>query len=150
MPSSARCCARRPTRSSRACCRARRGNYRTTIITNAGPGQAEVVERVTEAGQTTEQTRTLALTYPRDVFSLSHVAIPFPMNDPLYGLTPDHPEQYGVNLGSLATRGERGTLIVSLDALVRMSANPFYPYMMERIEEGLGIGRKDAPTAAQK
>ncbi|MET0442404.1 MAG: alpha/beta hydrolase, partial [Casimicrobiaceae bacterium] len=85
-------------------------NYRTTIITNA-PGQAEVVERVTEAGATTEQTRALALTYPRDVFSLSHVAVPFPMNDPLYGLTPDYPEQYGVNLGALATRGERGTLV---------------------------------------
>jgi len=29
---------------------------------------------------------------------------------------------------------------VSLDSLFRMSSNPFFPYMLERIEEGLGKG----------
>jgi hypothetical protein len=29
-------------------------------------------------------------------------------------------------------------LIVSLDSLIRMSSNPFFPYMLERIEEGIG------------
>ena len=33
------------------------------------------------------------------------------MSDALYGLQPDEPEQYGVNLGSMATRGERGTRV---------------------------------------
>jgi hypothetical protein len=28
-------------------------------------------------------------------------------------------------------------LIVSLDSLVRMSSNPFFPYMLERIEQGI-------------
>ena len=101
-----------------------------------------MVERVTEAGATTEQTRSLGLTYPADVFSLSHLALPFPMDDSLYGLEPGNPEEYGTNLGSIATRGERGTLIVSMDSLVRMSANPFFPYLMQRIEEGLGSGPK--------
>jgi len=119
--------------------------FRTTVITNASPGNPEVVERVTEAGTTTERTRSLGLTYPRDVFSLSHLALPFPMNDSLYGLEPEIPDEYGVNLGAMATRGERGTLIVSMDSLIRMSANPFFPYLMERIEEGLGKG----PTPAR-
>ncbi len=114
--------------------------FRTTVITNASPSSAEVVERVTEAGATTEQPRALGLMYPREVFSLSHLALTFPMNDSLYGLQPDQPEEYGVNLGSLATRGERGTLIVSIDSLSRMSSNPFFPYLMERIEEGIGKG----------
>jgi hypothetical protein len=74
------------------------------------------------------------------VFSLSHLALPFPLNDSLYGLEPEVPDEYGVNLGAMATRGERGTLIVSLDSLIRMSSNPFFPYLMERIEEGLGKG----------
>ncbi len=39
----------------------------------------------------------------------------------------------------MATRGERGTLIITLDALARMSSNPFYPYLIERIEQGLGV-----------
>jgi hypothetical protein len=45
----------------------------------------------------------------------------------------------------MATRGERGILIVSLDSLSRMSSNPFFPYVLERIEEGIGQGAKAAP-----
>jgi alpha-beta hydrolase superfamily lysophospholipase len=120
-------------------------SFRTTVVTNASPTSAEVVERVTEAGATSEQTRALGLMYPRNVFSLSHLALTFPMNDSLYGLQPEVPDEYGVNLGSLATRGERGTLIVSIDSLSRMSANPFFPYLMERIEEGLGKGGQTVP-----
>jgi alpha-beta hydrolase superfamily lysophospholipase len=118
--------------------------FRATIITNAGPGRPEVVERVTEAGATSEQTRALDLIYPRNVFSLSHLALPFPMNDPLYGLEPDSTDDYGVNLGGMATRGERGTLVVTFDSLARMSSNPFFSYMMERIEEGIAGASKAA------
>jgi hypothetical protein len=79
------------------------------------------------------------------VFSLSHLALSFPMNDSLYGMTPDGPPEYGVHLGAMATRGERGILIVSLDSLSRMSSNPFFPYVLERIEEGIGKGSQAAP-----
>jgi alpha-beta hydrolase superfamily lysophospholipase len=120
--------------------------FKTTIIANAGPGQSAVVERVVPAGATEEQIRPLALTYPHDVLSLSHLALPFPMNDPLYGLEPESNE-YGANLGAMATRGERGTLIVSMDSLVRMSSNPFFAYLMERIEEGIGPA-PDRPSPA--
>ena len=112
--------------------------FRTTIITSVGPGDDAVIARTTEAGATAEQVRALGLTYPRDVFSLAHIALPFAMDDALYGMQPTSKEDFGVNLGAMATRGERGTLILSIDALNRMSANPFYPFMMERIEEGIG------------
>ena len=122
--------------------------YTTTIITNAGPGTGEVVERVVEAGATTERTRMLGLTYPRDVYSLSHVAIPFPVSDALYGMDPGTDEDFGVNLGTMTTRGEVGVLILPLDSLVRMASNPFFPYMRERIEEGI-VGRAASkPQAA--
>ena len=112
--------------------------FKTTLITNADPGTREVVERVTEVGEVGERTRELGLSYPIDVFSLSHVAVPFPLDDSLYGMYPNPLDEYGVSLGALAPRGERGTLIVSLDSLIRMSSNPFFPYMLERIEEGIG------------
>jgi alpha-beta hydrolase superfamily lysophospholipase len=125
--------------------------YRLTIVTNAGEGTDEAAERVVEAGETEERTRRLGLDYPKGVFSLSHVALPFPLGDSLYGLTPDASEDFGVHLGSLAPRGERGTLIVSLDALLRMSSNPFFPYLTERIEERLPAsarqGDADVPKA---
>ena len=121
--------------------------FRTTIIANAGPGSDAMVERVTEAGATTEKTRPLDLSYPHDVFSLSHVALPFPTGDALYGMQPDGKEDFGINLGAMATRGERGALIVSLDSLLRMTSNPFFPYLLGRTEEGIGPGAAAARPA---
>ncbi|SFK01472.1 alpha/beta hydrolase [Methylocapsa palsarum] len=122
--------------------------FRSTIIANADPDSPEVVERVTEAGSSVERTRVLGLSYPPGVFSLSHVAVPFPLSDSLYGLEPDPSENFGVNLGAVAPRGERGGLIISLDALLRMSSNPFFPYMIERIEEGLRASNQETPGKA--
>jgi len=109
-------------------------NFRTAIITNAGPDTYEVVERVIEAGAVSEQVRPLGMAFPTGLFSLSHVALPFPMNDSLYGMQPDNNDEFGINLGAIAPRGERGVLILNLDALLRASSNPFHPYLLERIE----------------
>jgi alpha-beta hydrolase superfamily lysophospholipase len=121
--------------------------YRTTIITNANVTNGEEVERTIEAGEVSEHDRALGFTYPPGLYSLSHVALPFPMNDSLYGLTPDPSENFGVNLGALAPRGERNVLIASLDSLLRVSSNPFFPYMIERIDEDID-GRSPATKAA--
>ena len=88
------------------------------------------------------RTRALPLAYPTDVFSLSHIALPFPIDDPLYGLTPDPAESFGVRLGALAPRGERGTLIVGNDLLTRMSSNPFFAYLLARVDEGIAQAQK--------
>ena len=100
------------------------------------------MERSIPAGATEETSRPLGLSYPPDVYSLSHVALPFPPSDGLYGSDPDPNENFGLQLGAMAVRGERGALIVNLDALVRMSSNPFFPYMIDRIGEGIGTTGK--------
>jgi alpha-beta hydrolase superfamily lysophospholipase len=120
-------------------------NFGTTIITNAAPDTYEVVKRVTEAGALDEQVRPLGLAFPDGIFSLSHVALPFPMNDSLYGMRPDDNDEFGVNLGAIAPRGERGVLIVNLDTLLRASSNPFFPYLLERIEEGIAQPARASP-----
>jgi len=112
-------------------------HYRTVIISNAAADRYDVSERVTEAGDTTEQVRALDLAFPRGIFSLSHVALPFPLSDSLYGLQPDESEYFGVHLGAIAPRGERGVLIVNLDTLLRVSSNPFFPYQISRIEQAI-------------
>jgi len=109
--------------------------YRTVIITNTAPNRYDVVERVTEAGAVDEHVQPLDLAFPHGIFSLSHVALPFPMSDSLYGMEPDHDEDFGIHLGALAPRGERGVLIVNLDALLRVSSNPFFPYVLGRIDQ---------------
>lgn len=111
--------------------------WKLTIIANT-EDDAEVNERTTAVGETVENVRALGVSYPRDVFSLSHVALPFPADDPLYGSRPNGEENFGVALGSLAAHGEVGVLIVSLDTLARLTWNPFFPYMLARIGETIG------------
>jgi alpha-beta hydrolase superfamily lysophospholipase len=122
-------------------------SFRTTIITNISPDRREVGENVTEAGGTAVRSRELGLAYPFGVFSLSHIALPFPTSDALYGTDPTPDDDFGVNLGSMAVRGERGALIVDQDFLTRMSSNPFFPYMLERIEDGMGSSPREGATA---
>jgi hypothetical protein len=119
--------------------------FRTVIITNASADSYKVVEKVTEAGATSEQTTELALEFPQGIFSLSHVALPFPMSDSLYGMEPDNSEDFGVHLGAISPRGERGVLIVNLDALLRVSSNPFFPYVLDRIDQAIA-----APVRASR
>ena len=57
------------------------------------------------------------------------------MNRPSAAPPPAAPN--GANLGAMATRGERGLLIVSIDSLARMSSNPFFDFLMERVEQGI-------------
>ena len=109
-------------------------DYAVTIVANKSVDSPEVVARTTPAGSTQESTVALGLVYPPEVFSLSHLAIPFPLDDSLYGTQPDGKEDYGVHLGALAARGERGLLLVSMDSLLRMSSNPFFPYVIDRID----------------
>ncbi|CAA0097716.1 2-succinyl-6-hydroxy-2,4-cyclohexadiene-1-carboxylate synthase [Starkeya nomas] len=123
-------------------------NFRTVIITNEDSGSDQVVERSIAAGSSEEVVRPLGLSYPLDVYSLSHVALPFPSSDSLYGSAPDPKENFGLQLGAMAVRGERGALIVSLDALVRMSSNPFFPYMIDRIAPPVSTAQAGTPENA--
>ncbi|WP_210485410.1 alpha/beta hydrolase [Microvirga antarctica] len=111
--------------------------FRTSVVTNAAPDTGEVVARIVDAGTTAENIEDLRLAYPRDVFSLSHVALPFPVSDPLYGLDPEGTETFGVSLGSIAPRGERGALIVDMDTLLRLSSNPFFAFLITRIDAAI-------------
>lgn len=112
--------------------------YQTTIITNASSASSEMVVQTTPAGKTTPTVEKLdGLRYLPDVYSLSHVALPFPLSDSLYGRYPHPLNQYGISLGTFAARGERSVLVVGLDSLMRQSSNPFFPYMIKRIDEGI-------------
>ena len=107
--------------------------YRVTIITNLSPTDADVIERTTAPGATRATDRRIGLAYPDQIYSISHIAMPFPPGDGLYGNAPDPGDDFGIALGAMAARGERGVLTLSLDTLLRLSANPFYPYIADRI-----------------
>ena len=119
--------------------------YRFTAIMNAGDDTDATVERSIAPGQLQAVERKLGIAYPPGIFSLSHLAIPIPVNDPLYGITPDPGSrgEFGLNLGVLDARGERGALIVAQEFLTRLPSNPFFPYLLARVEEGI-----DRPSGA--
>ena len=107
--------------------------FRTTLITNADASSLEAIERSVESGAAAEVVAPIGLAFPPATFSLSHIALPFPVTDPLYGSQPGRDESFGINLGTLTPRGERGVLVVPLETLVRISSNPFYPYIERRV-----------------
>jgi hypothetical protein len=67
------------------------------------------------------------------VFSLGHVALPFPPDDPLYGYAAAPAERH-VQLGSIEIRGETGVLAVPMWVLTRQRSNPFHAYLIERLD----------------
>jgi len=117
--------------------------YGVTVITNARADSFETVAKITPAQSTQEQILPLQVAYPQDVYSLSHVAVPFPPDDDLYGRDPEVKNRYGISLGTIALWGETSVLSVGKEALMRVTSNPFYGYMVERIN-----GRIDAERHA--
>ena len=51
----------------------------------------------------------------------------------MYGRTPRQSAGDIVRLGILSPRGERAVLTVPVDTLMRVSANPFFPYLAARV-----------------
>jgi len=72
--------------------------------------------------------------WPVNIYSLSHVALPFPMNDPLYGKSGSN-DSSKIQLGNMDLRGERGALQIPAADMLRLRWNPFYPYMERRLLE---------------
>jgi hypothetical protein len=87
------------------------------------------------AGQTTIVETDLGVPFPRELFSLGHVALPFPVSDGLYGAQPDPADDFGVRLGAVSTRGEFGVLLVGLDTFSRVTWNPFFDALVAKLDE---------------
>jgi alpha-beta hydrolase superfamily lysophospholipase len=109
--------------------------FALTLVTNR-PDTLQAMERRVPALGGTPTERPLGLSWPSNVFSLSHVALPFPPDDPLYGYAAERTSQH-VQLGRIEVRGENGVLNVPGWMLTRQRSNPFHAYMLERIESFL-------------
>lgn len=113
--------------------------YDFVKIANHNSSTMEVSEWRQASGETTMQERPLGLEFPPGVFSLSHVSVPFPPDDPTFGIEPNMDEFFGVRLGKVQLRGESGTVVIKAAAGMRLYSNPFYPYMQERIFDWLEV-----------
>ena len=108
--------------------------YRLTIIANATPDSQSLAQRTKASRSRAVTTTVLDLVWPPGVYSLSHVAIPFSPDDPVYGSVEDPGSAYrGLPFGRLQPRGETHYLIAPLSQLMRLRHNPFFAFMEQRV-----------------
>ena len=103
------------------------------MITNATPDTLQVKELRAPAGSGETGERDLALAWPRTVFSLSHVALPFPPDDPLYGYE-TRPDATTCSSAASRCAARTACCAVPMWALTRQRSNPFHSYLIERID----------------
>ncbi len=115
-------------------------SFTITLITNENEHSKRVVARRRESDKGPNRDCVLDYEWPTGTYSLSHVALPFPPDDPLYGGV-EVPGYNGIKLGRVALRGERGVLQISAADMMRLRWNPFYAYQERRILEFIGFVR---------
>jgi hypothetical protein len=127
--------------------------FAVTLITNRGPETLKVTARKKLPFSAAATLVTdLETDWPRDVLSLSHVALPFAPADPLYGRGPPREDQL-LFLGQQAIQGERGLLRIPADWLLRLRHNPFYSYLEDRTAAWMRLAGdtccQDSPATSQ-
>ena len=118
--------------------------FDVTLVTNAGPDSRALVARRRASMQAEIVDAPTSLEWPAGIFSLSHLALPVPPDDPVYGATrPEHPTR--VYLGRIELLGENGLLAVPTSMLVRLRFNPFYGWLEGRALDFMGLAAAPAP-----
>jgi acetyl esterase/lipase len=110
--------------------------FHLTLITNESSESLAVVSRRKAPFRAGASVEPLGLEWPRGVISLSHIALPIPPDDPLYGRRRPGAGS-ALNLGQIAVQGERGLLLFSSDWLLRLRHNPFYDFLETRVLDWL-------------
>lgn len=111
--------------------------FRLVIVTNRAPGDSDVVTRTRLPGSGSITERPTGMSWPQGVFSLSHVALPFPEDDPVYGRAAQAGSAPEGSTDRQPWLGERATLESSQDILVRLRHNPFFPLVRREIGKTL-------------
>ena len=101
-----------------------------TILSNESASDRTIAEYKLNRGELEYEITSTNLAWPKTVYSLSHIAIPFSPDD----------EQYGVNgsaIGTYSPSGEHGIISLAPGYFQRLRYNPFFEYQKERIERWL-------------
>lgn len=107
--------------------------FAITFVSNWTTGtEAVIALRRAALDQEVSSERPLAEAWPQGVISMSHIAVPIPPDDPLYGRYRPS-DRNKLFLGAQSLRGERGLLQIPDNWFTRQRYNPFFGYTYERI-----------------
>jgi len=108
--------------------------FAISLVTNDSEKSRDIVSLNKKPGYYTITRKPLDMKWPFNIYSLSHIALPFAINDPLYGMI-DSDDSSKIQLGNMDLRGERGILQIPAEDMIRLRWNPFYSYLEQRLLE---------------
>jgi alpha-beta hydrolase superfamily lysophospholipase len=126
-----------PERLIEALQRQAANRWKLTLISNRDPDSLVVSAQQYVSGEAEPSLTALPYAWPEALFSLSHVSLPFPPDDPVYGYDFQVDGRAARTLGNLRVKGERNVLVVPAGELMRLRSNPFHGYIVERIFDDL-------------
>jgi alpha-beta hydrolase superfamily lysophospholipase len=104
--------------------------FTLSVLKNAN---AETQQMLLQTRQGESWTETMTgYSWPDGVGSLSHLAVPIPPDDPIYG-TKEATAAKGLPLGTLSMRAEPSSLLISDSLFYRCRNNPFYQLMEDHV-----------------
>ncbi len=112
-------------------------HYRFDLISDINVTDSSLMQITTRNAKETTRKK-LDLYWPKQLYSLSHLAMPISNNDPLYG-DKNAPKSPGITLGHMALYGETSVLEISAASLLRQRWNPFHDYTKQRVLEFLEL-----------
>jgi alpha-beta hydrolase superfamily lysophospholipase len=116
----------------------RERHFDLTVVTNQSPTSELVVRKSGRAGRGVEAVCVLDERWPAGVYSMTHIALVFPPDDPLYG-GPDATPYSGIKLGKVVLRGEGSALRISPAGFLRQTWNPFFEEQLHELLEFMGL-----------
>jgi len=113
-------------------------NFGVTILRNRNRHSLEVDAWTLAAGHSVPVVDRTRFNWPRGIYSLSHIAVPFSAGDQVYGDGSGRNDNNpGVVFGTLAPRGEQGVLLLTSDYFLRTRYNPFFGFQASYLTEWL-------------
>jgi alpha-beta hydrolase superfamily lysophospholipase len=112
--------------------------FMLTLMSNKHNENEQIIAASRQPGSSAIEICKTGLSWPKHVYSLSHVALPIPPDDPVYGGDEAGPSP-GIYLGDMAMRGEKGVLQVPAADTLRLRYNPFNSYLEQRILVFMGL-----------
>ena len=110
-------------------------DYTLTIVANINGESRFVMARTKPPHSSEFKNLVLGMQWPEIFYSLSHVALPFPPDDEVYGFEPAASEMPYPRIGRVQLVGENGALIFPASLYTRARSNPFFDYVTRRLVE---------------
>jgi alpha-beta hydrolase superfamily lysophospholipase len=109
-----------------------------TILRNSNRHSREISVWTLTSGQEKPSTTRTDLQWPPQIYSLSHIGLPFRPDDMVYGDGSSRAENdKRIVFGAMAPRGEPGMLQLSSDYFLRVRYNPFFALQTGLLTEWL-------------